>query len=72
LKVVANGVNALKSADNAIVMVTHYQRLLDFIVPDFVHVLYKGRIVESGDKNLAKKLEAEGYDWIIKREEKVH
>lgn len=71
LKVVAKGVNALRSPDNAIVMVTHYQRLLDFIVPDYVHVLYKGRIVESGDKNLAKKLEAEGYDWIIKREEKV-
>ena len=72
LKVVANGVNALKSADKAIVMVTHYQRLLDLIVPDFVHVLYKGRIVESGDKNLAKKLEIEGYDWLIKREEMVH
>lgn len=72
LKVVAGGVNALKSQDNAIVMVTHYQRLLDYIVPDFVHVLYKGRIVESGDKSLAKRLEKEGYDWIIKREEKVH
>src|SRR5690606_6208441 len=73
LKVVSKGVNAMKSADNAIVMVTHYQRLLDYIVPDFVHVLYKGRIVESGDKSLAKKLEAHGYDWIIQREEKqVH
>ncbi len=73
LKVVAKGVNALKTQDNAVVMVTHYQRLLDYIVPDFVHVLYKGRIVESGDKSLAKKLEANGYDWIIQREEKqVH
>lgn len=72
LKVVSKGVNAIKSKDNAIIMVTHYQRLLDFIVPDFVHVLYKGRIVESGDKALAKKLEIQGYDWIIKREEKVH
>lgn len=72
LKVVAKGVNALKNSDNAVVMVTHYQRLLDYIVPDYVHVLYKGRIVESGDKSLAKKLEANGYDWIIQREEKVH
>lgn len=73
LRTVANGVNALKNADNAIVLVTHYQRLLDYIVPDFVHVLYRGRIVESGDKSLAKKLEAEGYDWIVKREEgKLH
>lgn len=72
LKVVSKGVNALRSSDNAIVMVTHYQRLLDFIVPDFVHVLYKGRIVESGDRTLAKRLEQDGYDWIIKREDKVH
>ena len=64
LKIVANGVNKLKSADNATIVVTHYQRLLDYIVPDFVHVLYNGRIVKSGDKSLALKLEAEGYDWI--------
>lgn len=64
LRVVANGVNQLKSKDNATIVVTHYQRLLDYIVPDFVHVLYQGRIVKSGDKNLAKELEERGYDWI--------
>ena len=64
LKIVANGVNALKSKDNATIVVTHYQRLLDYIVPDHVHVLYNGRIVKSGDKELAKELEAKGYDWI--------
>lgn len=64
LKIVANGVNKLRSKSNAVIVVTHYQRLLDFIVPDFVHVLYKGRIVHSGDKNLALELEAKGYDWI--------
>ena len=64
LKIVANGVNKLKSADNATIIVTHYQRLLDYIVPDFVHVLYNGQIVKSGDKSLALKLEAEGYDWV--------
>jgi Fe-S cluster assembly ATP-binding protein len=64
LKIVSNGVNKLKSPDNATIVVTHYQRLLDYIVPDFVHVLYKGRIVKSGDKDLALKLEKEGYDWI--------
>lgn len=64
LKVVANGVNALKSEENATIVVTHYQRLLDYIVPDFVHVLYKGRIVKSGDKSLALELEEKGYDWI--------
>jgi Fe-S cluster assembly ATP-binding protein len=64
LKVVANGVNKLKSKDNAVIVVTHYQRLLDYIVPDFVHVLYKGRIVKSGTKELALELEAKGYDWI--------
>ena len=64
LKIVANGVNALKSAENATIVVTHYQRLLDYIVPDFVHVLYKGRIVKSGDKSLALELEEKGYDWI--------
>lgn len=64
LRIVANGVNKLKSPDNATILVTHYQRLLDYIVPDFVHVLYKGKIVKSGDKNLALELEDKGYDWI--------
>lgn len=64
LRVVANGVNALKNSDNASIIITHYQRLLDYIVPDFVHVLYNGSIVKTGDKNLALKLEEEGYDWI--------
>ncbi|MFT4736572.1 MAG: Fe-S cluster assembly ATP-binding protein [Cyclobacteriaceae bacterium] len=64
LKIVANGVNSLKSADNATIVITHYQRLLDYIVPDFVHVLYNGRIVKSGDKSLALELESKGYDWI--------
>ncbi len=65
LKVVADGVNRLKSADNSIVLVTHYQRLLDYIKPDFVHVLYKGKIIKSGDKTLALELEKKGYDWLI-------
>ncbi|MEQ6118117.1 Fe-S cluster assembly ATPase SufC [Reichenbachiella sp. MALMAid0571] len=64
LRIVANGVNALKSSDNATIVVTHYQRLLDYIVPDFVHVLYNGRIVKSGTKDLALELEEKGYDWI--------
>lgn len=64
LKIVANGVNTLKNQDNATIVVTHYQRLLDYIVPDYVHVLYQGRIVKSGDKSLALELEAKGYDWI--------
>jgi len=64
LKVVANGVNKLKNEDNAILVITHYQRLLDYIIPDFVHILYDGRIVKSGDKSLALELEAKGYDWI--------
>lgn len=64
LKVVANGVNKLRSSNNATIVVTHYQRLLDYIVPDYVHVLYKGRIVKSGTKDLALELEAKGYDWI--------
>jgi Fe-S cluster assembly ATP-binding protein len=64
LKIVANGVNKLRSRDNAFVVITHYQRLLDYIVPDFVHVLYNGKIVKSGDKNLALQLEEEGYDWV--------
>ena len=64
LKSVAEGVNALRSPDRAIVLVTHYQRLLDYIEPDFVHVLSQGRIVRSGDKTLATELEARGYDWV--------
>jgi len=64
LKIVANGVNKLKGKDNAVVVITHYQRLLDYIVPDFVHVLYDGKIVKSGTKELAHELEAKGYDWI--------
>jgi len=64
LRVVANGVNKLKSDDNAFIVITHYQRLLDYIVPDFVHVLYEGRIVKSGTKELALELEEKGYDWI--------
>lgn len=64
LRIVANGVNKLKSKENATIVVTHYQRLLDYIVPDFVHVLYKGKIVKSGGKELALELEEKGYDWI--------
>ncbi len=64
LRIVANGVNALKTEDNATIVVTHYQRLLDYIVPDFVHVLYQGKIVKSGGKDLALELEEKGYDWI--------
>ncbi|HEU4497205.1 MAG TPA: Fe-S cluster assembly ATPase SufC [Flavobacterium sp.] len=64
LRIVANGVNKLKSEKNAIIVITHYQRLLDYIVPDFVHVLYNGRIVKSGGKELAYELEEKGYDWI--------
>ena len=64
LKVVANGVNKLKTKDNATVVITHYQRLLDYIVPDFVHVLYDGKIVKSGGKELAMELEEKGYEWL--------
>jgi len=64
LKIVANGVNKLKSKDNAVIVITHYQRLLDFIVPDYIHVLYNGRIVKSGTRELALELEEKGYDWI--------
>ena len=64
LRIVANGVNTLKSKDNATIVITHYQRLLDYIVPDFVHVLYKGKIVKTGGKELALELEEKGYDWI--------
>jgi Fe-S cluster assembly ATP-binding protein len=64
LRIVANGVNKLRTKDNACVVITHYQRLLDYIIPDFVHVMYDGRIVKSGDKHLAIELEEKGYDWI--------
>ncbi len=66
LRIVANGVNKLKSKDNAVIVITHYQRLLEYIVPDFVHVLYDGKIVKTGDASLALELEAKGYDWIKK------
>lgn len=64
LRIVANGVNKLKTKDNAVLVITHYQRLLEYIVPDFVHVLYNGKIVKSGTKELAHELEAKGYDWL--------
>jgi Fe-S cluster assembly ATP-binding protein len=64
LRIVANGVNSLRNADRAIVMVTHYQRLLDYITPDYVHVLAGGKIIKSGDKSLALQLEKQGYDWL--------
>lgn len=64
LRIVAEGVNALRTPENATILVTHYQRLLDYIIPDFVHVLYKGKIVKSGGKELALELEEKGYDWI--------
>ncbi len=66
LRIVANGVNKLRNENNAIVVITHYQRLLDYIVPDFVHVLHEGKIVKSGTKELAMELEEKGYDWIKK------
>ena len=68
LRIVANGVNTLRNKNNAIIVVTHYQRLLDYIIPDFVHVLYNGKIVKSGTKELALELEAKGYDWIRENE----
>jgi Fe-S cluster assembly ATP-binding protein len=71
LRIVANGVNTLKTKDNATVVITHYQRLLDYIVPDFVHVLYDGRIVKTGPKELALELEEKGYDWIKAEFEKA-
>ena len=70
LRVVATGVTKLHTPENATVVITHYQRLLDYIVPDFVHVLYHGRIIYSGDKSLALKLEKEGYDWLINEYDK--
>ena len=69
LRIVANGVNKLKSKDNAVVVITHYQRLLDYIIPDFVHVLMDGKIVKSGDASLALELEEKGYDWIKQEQE---
>lgn len=66
LRIVANGVNKLKTKENAFIVITHYQRLLDYIVPDFIHVLYKGKIVKSGKKELGLELELKGYDWIKK------
>jgi Fe-S cluster assembly ATP-binding protein len=71
LRIVANGVNAMRSPERSFIVITHYQRLLDFIVPDFVHVLYKGRIVKSGTKELALELEERGYDWIKDEVESV-
>ncbi|MDG1426584.1 MAG: Fe-S cluster assembly ATPase SufC [Flavobacteriales bacterium] len=70
LRIVANGVNKLKSKDNATIIITHYQRLLDYITPDYVHVLYNGRIIKSGGKELAHELESKGYDWITKEADK--
>lgn len=64
LKVVANGVNKLRNSENAVLLITHYQRLLDYIVPDVVHVMVDGRIVKSGPKELAYELEEKGYDWL--------
>jgi Fe-S cluster assembly ATP-binding protein len=69
LKIVANGVNKLRTKDNATIVITHYQRLLDYIIPDFVHVLYKGKIVKSSGKELALELEEKGYDWIKEENE---
>ena len=71
LKIVANGVNTLKSKENATIVITHYQRLLDYIVPDYVHVLYNGRLVKSGGKELAHELEARGYDWIKEEQNEI-
>lgn len=66
LRIVANGVNKLKSPHNASIVITHYQRLLDYIIPDYVHVLYDGKIIRSGGKELAFELEEKGYDWLKK------
>jgi Fe-S cluster assembly ATP-binding protein len=71
LRIVANGVNKLRTKENAFIIITHYQRLLDYIVPDFVHVMYDGKIVKSGGKELALELEEKGYDWIKKELEKA-
>jgi Fe-S cluster assembly ATP-binding protein len=69
LKIVANGVNKLRTKENAFIVITHYQRLLEYIIPDYVHVLYEGKIVKSGNKDLAIELEEKGYDWIRKENE---
>jgi Fe-S cluster assembly ATP-binding protein len=69
LRIVANGVNKLKNENNAVLVITHYQRLLDYIIPDFVHVLMDGKIVKSGDASLALELEEKGYDWIKQEQE---
>lgn len=71
LRIVANGVNQLRNKDNAMLVITHYQRLLDYIVPDVVHVLYNGKIVKTGNKDLALELEEKGYDWIIKEHQEA-
>ncbi len=71
LKIVSNGVNKLRGADRSFIVITHYQRLLEYIVPDFVHVLFEGRIVKSGGKELALELEAKGYDWIKEEQEAI-
>jgi Fe-S cluster assembly ATP-binding protein len=71
LKIVANGVNQLTNAENATIMITHYQRLLDYIVPDFVHVLINGQIVKTGDASLAKELEVKGYGWLMTNQGRV-
>ena len=71
LRIVANGVNALRGKDNSFIVITHYQRLLDYIVPDFVHVLYNGKIVKSGTKELALELEEKGYDWIKEENKEI-
>ncbi|MEL6855103.1 MAG: ABC transporter ATP-binding protein, partial [Cyanobacteria bacterium J06607_13] len=68
LKIVSNGVNQLSTPDNATVLITHYQRLLNYIVPDYVHVMAQGRIVKTGGKELAQTLESRGYDWIVAEE----
>ena len=70
LKIVANGVNKLKNKNNATIVITHYQRLLEYIIPDYVHVLHNGRIIKSGGKELALELEEKGYDWITKEADK--
>ena len=66
LRIVANGVNKLKTNNNAVIVITHYQRLLEYIIPDFVHVLHEGKIIKSGGKELAIELEKRGYDWLTK------
>ncbi|TAJ78409.1 Fe-S cluster assembly ATPase SufC, partial [bacterium] len=71
LRIVANGVNALRSPERAMIVITHYQRLLSYIVPDYVHVLFDGRIVKSGDKQLALELEERGYAWIEEQLQKA-